>query len=502
MPPSISNSEVAAAVHKHRTSIGLIGFNGCDSNGKSLGHSRLAFSNEENQVHAYAAGALEECGLKTWSDAFGNLHGRLGDTGGKAIMIGTHLDTVENGGNYDGVVGFIVAIEAVRLAAARGTLRDPVEIVVFRAEESTKFKKSCLGSRAGFGRLSPNELQTLQFKGTPLGDDLKRCGGDPLAIGRPLIDAGKFHAYFETHIEQARVLDGQENLGIVTSIRAPERRQFTVGHKAGLPCPDVVRAVARMITAIEWTAELFDGFGDDIVGTVGKVDDYFIGARQVNTIPGCVEFEVREWSESDERVARAVTNARRLETPIVIRRAGNVRIAVTGTPDHSGGTPMGRLNRRDGLVAACDILRSLPIERIPELPLIRFYLDLRSRSKATRNRVSARIIDTLQLIADGCGVELEVEEPTEQGDPVKSLDPVLQDHLRNACRTLEIAFTDLPSGAGHDAMIAAQAGIPTAMLFVPCDAGLSHNPSEHTEDKYICWAVEVQAEALRSLSGG
>ena len=493
-------SDLEGAVNCHLNEIGKIGFNG-----PTQGWTRLAFSPDEDRVHEYAAGVMRQCGLETHTDAFGNLYGRnAAGPNDRRVMLGTHLDTVRRGGNYDGVVGFIVAIEGFRLAEANGGLGCPVEVAVFRAEESTRFNRSCLGSRAAFGRLTAMDLQTLRDKAlggeVSLEEVLRQRELDPAKIGRPLISPSRYGAYFETHIEQARVLDGRDLLGVVTSIRAPERRQFTVSHKSGRNCPEVLKAAARMIAAIEWTAELFDGLGDDIVATVGKIEDYFQNAVSVNTISGDVRFALRAWDSGDERLAHAVAKARGLEEPTVTAGPhGGFEVTVTGTADHSGGTPMGRLNRRDAVAAACEIVQSLPVDRLPAIGQIRFFLDLRSRSKATRRRVRERIIDTLAVIATGLGVELEVDDPTEQGDPVKALDHGLQEQLRGAAKDCEIVTEDLPSGAGHDAMIAAQAGIRTAMLFVPSKFGLSHNPNEYTDCKFICDAVRIQANVLRRL---
>jgi acetylornithine deacetylase/succinyl-diaminopimelate desuccinylase-like protein len=449
---------------------------------------------------------MQVYGLKTRTDAFGNLYGTSEPAGDGRVMLGTHLDTVYQGGNYDGVVGFIVAVEAVRLAMAERWLRHPIDIVIFRAEESTRFERSCLGSRAAFGQLPAADLLTLHNKHgadkTTLFEALRHNGFNPELIGKPLVHPSHYVAYFETHIEQARVLDGSERLGVVTSIRAPERRRFTVEQRSTSPGA-VMKATARMVTAIEWIGELFDGLERDIVATVGKVGDgenLFKGARAPNTVPGEITFPVTKWTAQDNEIALAIVRARQLG-PIQLKTEADARltVTVTGRADHSGGTPMGRLLRRDALAGACEIIQSLPNERFPTVGTIDFVLDLRSRSKDTRSQVSKHIINTMELIASGFDVGLKVSEPTEQGEPIESLDPVLQQLIRDAATECGIATAELPSGAGHDAMIAAQAGIPTAMIFLPSVDGLSHNPNEHTHHRFINHAIEVQATMLRRL---
>jgi acetylornithine deacetylase/succinyl-diaminopimelate desuccinylase-like protein len=450
---------------------------------------------------------MEKYGMATRTDAFGNLYGTTDGGGGKAVMLGTHLDTVTQGGNFDGVVGFIVGVEAVRLAQSRGWLRRPVEVTVFRAEESTRFKKACLGSRAAFGLLASGDIQSLHYQSSQgqdktLGDALEAHGLDPRELGRRLIDPGRYCAYFETHIEQARVLEGRDALGVVTSIRAPERRSFTVRSRAnGRTVSRVAKATACMIAAVEWVGQLHDNFGADLVATVGRVEDYFHGAIAVNTIPGQVEFPLLGLNTEEAEKARFLAGTRRTEVTFHPTPDG-VTAKVIGLSDHSGGTPMGRYHRRDALVSASEVLLSLHDESIPEVAQIRFYLDLRSRDMATRNRASRQIIATLEGIAGEFGVDFLAHDPTENGPPVETLDESLQVAIREAASSLGFRTIDLPSGAGHDAMIAAQAGIPTAMMFVPSREGLSHNPREFTENVFICRAIEVQAEVLRTLGQG
>jgi hydantoinase/carbamoylase family amidase len=494
------NSELLEAVKGHLTEIGKIGFNG-----DGRGWTRLAFSIEEDRVHEYAESCMRNYGMQTHRDAFGNLYGRINKSNDAILMIGTHLDTVIHGGNYDGVVGFIVGIEAVHLAELQGSLRFPVELAVFRAEESTRFNKSCLGSQAAFGRLAAGEMNKLHYKTSSgaeksLNEVLRERKLDVSEFGRQLVDPTNYFAYFETHIEQARVLDGLHALGVVTSIRAPERRMFAVRRIAGDDTgAHVVKAVARMVTAVEWTAELYDSVGHDIVATVGKVQGYFEGAIAVNTIPGSVAFQLLSLSHIDEEKITTIATRRQVKVRLV-RSSNGVRIEVIGESDHSGGTPMGRFSRCDALVAACEMVLAIQDGQFPLVNELNFYLDLRSRSKETRNCVYNDITRTLELIANGFDVKLEVGDPTESGEPVNALDSDLQQWIRHVASAYGYKTVDLPSGAGHDAMIAAQAGIPTAMMFVPSRNGLSHNPNEFTEVEYICEAVEVQAGVLRSLS--
>ena len=481
------------SVQSHLNAIGQIGR---DPIG---GWTRLAFSPEEQEAHDYAKKIFEQGGYIIRIDAFGNLiaskEGK--NPNKKRVMLGTHLDTVSNGGNYDGVVGFITAVEAVKLAEAeKGQLDYGIDVVIFRAEESTRFKRACLGSSAAFGFLSHADIQNLVYGDEPnltsLEQAIKENRGDTSKIGTRLIDPLQYFAYLETHIEQADVLTKKGmDIGIVTSIRAPERRKITVRGK------NCIRAVAEMVLSVENIATKYAKEEKDIAGTVGKVNGYFDGQlNNINTIPGNVQFQLSKWDDNLREKYNLIAEQRGVKY-CMTEENNEYIIGVNGTTDHSGGTPMGFKFRKDALAAACEMILKTDDYALPPQEEITFYTDLRSNDVTTRNLIQREVGSAFDAYATKYNVKVNAFV-TEQSEPVKSLDIDLQRRLEESAKQLDLSYMYLPSGAGHDAMKAAQAGIPTVMLFVPSRNG-SHNPTEFAENRNIAYAIMVGANFLTNL---
>jgi len=491
--------------------------------GGTQGWTRLAFSAEEEAVHSYAARCLQELGFTVSFDAFRNLFARLpGALPGAAlpVMLGTHLDTVKNGGNYDGVVGFIVAVEAVSELLRSGRPRPNIVIAIFRAEESTRFKKACLGSRAAFLGLDQDTLE-LSYEddsqiSVTLSEAVAAAGGTLPELDRPSLDPAAYRAYFETHIEQARTLEQRIGLngssgdatlspilGIVTSIRAPHRCEWETSG------PKSIKLFSRCVIAVENAAILANRFQLDAVATVGRVEPNFVvGADKINAIPGRIEIPLSYMTEELFARGRRVAGERRCTVEVSEEGSGR-RLCVKGVTDHSGGTPMGIEHRQDALVAACEILLQLPDGMLPRCERIVFATDVRSNSVRARDFVgdllekSFEAVERLTLSDSPGAGESRIEKirRTERSEPVTSLAPELQAKLAEAAEKEGFASTRLPSGAGHDAMMAAIAGIRTAMLFIASRNGLSHTPEEWSRTTDIAAAVKVQARALETLAG-
>jgi hydantoinase/carbamoylase family amidase len=484
---------LANRVERHLRRISEFGFLGPKD-----GWSRLALSLEENLAHEYAAELLRSLGFDVRVDrSIGNLFARKGgrsDT--PAVMLASHLDTVPKGGGFDGVVGFIVAVESVRMAESRGSLPVPVEVAVFRAQESSRFSKACLGSRAAFGFLTPQDVRRLHAtedheKRIPLAAAIEQCGFDASLIGEDNLRAAEYCAYYETQIEQSTVLERLGCIGNVTSIRAPQRRQVSVsGARA-------IKASCAMILAVEWTCRLNDYLGADIVGTVGKVDGFFQGAESVNVIPGDVAFHLPDIDKYIHRILQPIEVARGVKL-VFDDAAYGALPHVVGVSDHSGATPMGSAFRRDALVAAAEMVLAVEDGSLPPEQKIDFFIDLRSTSASTRSRVGAEIVNVLAKIADGFGVQVSLHEPIEETEPVERLNEGLRQRVRQAAADLGVEILDLPRGAGHDAMFAALAGIPTGMMLLQSQNGISHNPNEFTPTEDIVKAIELQAAVLAS----
>lgn len=463
-----------------------IGSIGKDSRG---GWTRLAFSPEEQEVHNYAANQLAEAGFAVRTDPFLNIIASKGQSR-KRVMMGTHLDTVIQGGNYDGVVGFIAALEAAReLNENQG-----IDIVIFRAEESPRFSKACLGSSAAFGFLSQNDASAIKctITGSTLEQVLARRGGDPSKLGKPTINPADYCAYFEVHIEQAPLLDSKNYpLGIVTSIRAPIRHEIRL---EGLGC---VTAASSMIIDLESRAISAESKGSDIVATVGKIDGFFtVSPGNINTIPETAGFRI---SSPMEDILSRVCSARGMKYELKPAPEG-VEVAITGKANHSGGTPM--IGRKDALTAAaqiyCDYSLANPYLQVAQTN-VTFYTDIRSNNLLARESFQQDITDSYKRLADAHGLGINSRE-TEKSNPAPSLDKGLQSLLKSSADELGINKTIfLPSGAGHDALKVYQAGIPTAMLFTPSYDGRSHCTQEYTHTEHISGAVNVLERTLKKL---
>ena len=248
---------------------------------------------------------MEEAGMQVRVDAVGSVIGRYeGVPGAKTLLLGSHFDSVRNGGKYDGVLGILVPIACVAELDRRGErLRVAVEVAAFADEEGARFHTSFLASRALIGRFERAALERRDNDGISLADAMATAGLDPANVDRARIDPASLAAYVEVHIEQGPVLlDGGHALGVVTSIAAGLRHSVRVkgeaGHAGTVPMPrrrDALAAAAEMVLAVEkrcgaggphlWG----QGSTPSLVGTVGilRVKD-----GSSNVIPGEVEFTI------------------------------------------------------------------------------------------------------------------------------------------------------------------------------------------------------------------
>ncbi|HET9580537.1 MAG TPA: M20 family metallo-hydrolase, partial [Usitatibacter sp.] len=250
-------------------------------------------------AHAAAARQIgewmREAGMSVRVDAIGNVIGRYDAApGARALLMGSHFDSVRNGGKYDGVLGILVPIACVAELHRRGErLAHAIEIVAFSDEEGARFQTSFLASRALIGRFDTALLARRDADGVSLEDAMRGAGLDPAAIGSARIDPARIAAYVEVHIEQGPVLlrEGLA-LGIVTGIAGGTRHLVRVrgesGHAGTVPMPmrhDALAAAAEMVLEVERRC----GAGGSLVGTVGilKVKD-----GTGNVIPGEVELTV------------------------------------------------------------------------------------------------------------------------------------------------------------------------------------------------------------------
>jgi hydantoinase/carbamoylase family amidase len=262
------------------------------------GITREVYTQEYLQAHEYVATLMQQTGLQVRTDAFGNLFGRLPGLDGAApvVLTGSHIDTTLNAGRYDGTLGVLGAIEAVRQLLAGGERpRRSIEIACFAGEEP-RFGSGCIGSRAIMGALSPRDLYELRDRdGTRLADALRGAGLDPDRMSEARLDPAGVHAFVELHIEQGSVLEQQgKQIGVVTHIAAPHDLLVTVrgcaAHAGATPMSqrrDALPGAAEAVVELERLARASPS--GTTVATVGVVRA-LPGA--INVIPGEVELEV------------------------------------------------------------------------------------------------------------------------------------------------------------------------------------------------------------------
>ncbi|MDP6560779.1 MAG: M20/M25/M40 family metallo-hydrolase, partial [Candidatus Binatia bacterium] len=188
--------------------------------------TRLVFSVQDLRSRQLFIHLMNQAGLKVRMDQIGNVFGRLEGRRAKepAVMVGSHLDTVVQGGKFDGAVGVVGALEAVRtLKENRVFLASPVEVVCFVGEESSRFGFSTLGSSLMTGEIGLEDLaHAVDQDGTKLGDVLSGMGVHRKNLASLRRNPASLKAYLELHIEQGPILEAKKKrIGVVTSIAAP-----------------------------------------------------------------------------------------------------------------------------------------------------------------------------------------------------------------------------------------------------------------------------------------
>ena len=390
-----------------------------------LGVTRAAYGEGEQFAHDLVAAEAARSGLERSVDAAGNLYLRLPGDGAsrRAIIVGSHLDSVPMGGNFDGAAGVMAGL-AVLAGWARADYRlsDDVVLMAIRAEESNWFPYSYIGSRAALGRLPPEALDLRRSDtGRTLADHMSQLGFDPEQVraGVPQVEPASTRAFIELHIEQGPILiERSAPVAVVTGIRGSfrHREARVVGeyaHSGAVPRTyrhDAVVATADLVMRLhaEWLR--LEAEGRDLTFTVGQL----------------------------------ATNP---EQHAFSKIAGEVNLSIDVRSHH---TP------------TLDLMRELCLGHIDE--------------------VAARH-----------GVTIEPGPLT--GSRPAFMDQELIGVFSAAMEEVGLPRFEMPSGAGHDAATFADAGVPTAMLFVRNQNG-SHNPYEAMEMADFAMATRVLAHGL------
>ena len=238
------------------------------------GVDRVAFSDADIEGRAYVRSLMEGAGLDVRVDLAGNILGRLEGTipGLPPLMVGSHLDSVPAGGNYDGPLGTLGALEGVRTLQDAGIRpRHPVDVVIFVNEEGGK-----TGSRVMAGEFRTQELELESASGFTIEEGIRRLGGDPERLADVRVKPGEVAGFLELHVEQGAVLErGGVQVGVVEGIVGIRRWDAIVhgaaNHAGTTPMDqrrDALLGAARLVDAVNRVVNSIQG---SQVATVGRI---------------------------------------------------------------------------------------------------------------------------------------------------------------------------------------------------------------------------------------
>ncbi|XP_077244418.1 allantoate amidohydrolase isoform X2 [Tasmannia lanceolata] len=381
---------------------------------------------------------MQDAGLRTWVDQMGNLRGRIEATNAsaEALLIGSHLDTVIDAGKYDGSLGIICALSALKVLKISGKLEKlqrPVEVIAFSDEEGVRFQSTFLGSAAIAGILPVSALQITDKSGVSVQDALKINSFEVTeeSFLQLNYDARSVWGYIEVHIEQGPVLESLGHpLGVVEGIAGQTRLRVTVrgsqGHAGTVPMSmrrDPMPAAAELIILLENLCKHPENFITYDEQCKGLTEESLAGSIV------CTVGEISSWPSASNVIPGQVT----------------------------------------------------------------FTVDLRAIDDMAREAIIFELSSRMHQICDRrsvyCIIERKHNAEAVYCDPGLSLQLKFAAH--SALKRMESEIQgDVPmlmSGAGHDAMAMSHL-TKVGMLFVRCRGGISHSPAEHVLDDDV-WAA-------------
>jgi N-carbamoyl-L-amino-acid hydrolase len=400
-----------------------------EATGDGVGITRESYGPGESLALDIVEAEARAQGLETCRDAGANLVVTLPgrDPSLPVIACGSHLDSVPQGGNFDGAAGVIGGLMALARLRAEGFVPERgITLMALRGEESAWFGRAYMGSAALFGRLSAEDLATPHVvTGRPLSDCMRDAGvdADRVARGEKLLDPKSIAAWLEIHIEQGPVLVARNlPVAIVTGIRGNIRHRSVecigeAGHSGTIPRwlrRDAVFATAELITRLDRHWRTLLERGRDLVVTSGVIG--------------------------------------------------------TDPAEHA-------------------------LARIPGR--LRFSIEARSQSVETLEAFYDLFLSECAGIGEERGVEFRLDRRLDSA-PAR-MDEGLIERLRAGLRAMGQPDEPIPSGAGHDAAVFAQAGIPSAMIFIRNQHG-SHNPREAMEMEDFLIGAELLYRTLREAA--
>jgi len=410
------------------------------------GFLRASWSDDESAAMAYIFRQAQEFDLFSRYDEVGNLYVRTIDLPGPTIQVASHLDTVPNGGPYDGAAGVVAGLEAIQIIRDMGNfVSKALELVVWRGEESATYNEVYKGSRAAFG-VAPIGMLGNTFQGQSLEDAIISQGYtvDCIKEGKPTFGhtpADDIDAHLELHIEQGSALwVNNTDIGIATSIRGPVRYQVWVkgefDHSGATPMGTDYRADANLAAAymqvrLDELGKSYIGMWQDLVQTVGIIN-----------------------SDSDIN-------------------ANHPQIYQNSLTKVSG--------------------------------LAYFTLDIRSDNNSTKTEYSSKAEKLIYYTAREFGVEVKIIN-TSSSDAIEELNPDIQTKIKIANDSFGYLSQDLASGAGHDVAVVSKVPksdgtpIPTGLILIPCRHGKSHCPEEYVTIDAVFKGANVLAQVMYDLA--
>jgi len=391
-----------------------------------VGVTRASYGEGEERAMVIVEHHAREAGLVAERDAGQNLVLRLPDEPpGKPVLIGSHLDSVPQGGNFDGLAGVVAGLLVLAHYRATGTAPpQPVRVLALRGEESAWFGKAYMGSLGLLGKLTTDDLALRhRVTGATLRSAFEALGMpvDRIERGQALLDVSGIAAYLELHIEQGPAMVAREwPVAIVTGIRGNVRHARVLakgeaGHSGAVPRwlrKDAVLAVAELLSRLDEHWRVLQQMGMDLVMTCGILSTN-PASHAISVIPGEVGFSFEVRSQSRETLAQ-------------------------------------------------------------------FYKLMR---------------EECQDIATERGVEFQFDRRL-YAEPAE-MDASWVDRLRAAGQRAGLEIETIASGAGHDAAVFANAGVPCGMVFIRNEHG-SHNPHEALALADFMLGVDVLHRALQA----
>jgi ureidoglycolate amidohydrolase len=277
--------------------------------------TRVVFSPDDLRARAWLKDLATVEGFTIRDDTVGNIFIRWPGTEPNlpAVATGSHIDAIPHAGMYDGTVGVLGGLEAMRALKGGGLRpRRSIELVMFTSEEPTRFGIGCLGSRLLSSTLDPDRADALQDKDEASLNSVRNAAGFAGPLSSVTLPPNHYHAWIELHIEQGPLLERERiPIGIVTSIAAPAGYRFTItgfgGHAGALLMPDrkdALCAAAELILSVEKHTIATGAI--DTVATVGTCD---VHPGAINSVPSRVvlQLDIRDTDPSRrEAVMEAV----------------------------------------------------------------------------------------------------------------------------------------------------------------------------------------------------